>query len=562
MAKSNKQKTEDAPTGGTFKVLQVGMIQPSEMNPRKKTNEAAFQELKESIAVHGVLQPITVRPSQRERADGLMEDCYEIVCGERRWCCCVSLHKETIPAIVRVLTDEQAFDLMIVENLQRKDLDPLDEAVAYAALVDRGASVNELVTRFGKSEKYIRGRLSLNDLIDDLKKCVTDDRLPLSGAIMLARLTPEEQEAFYNENVEEYLATGDTPATSVADIKDYLDYQSCSLAHASFLSLVDKENQWNVNCKPCLCEKCPHNTRSQYSLFPEMDADAPRCLRADCFHDKALRFAEWFINFHLPNLARKDDDIESGDFFVLVDDTKYKDNIPADFLEKYNQLRILNNYEWEWVYSKEDELKKLIDEKKVVKAIYVGDLCVGNNPWQWIRKPTYATEDDSRAKARELWNKLRDLQRKRSSDLIDALHDTFKDIFQNLLDSEDQEKTESWEYPTILWLLLRSCSMYLQIEGVDFESPRSVRDHQASLAERPNDCMRLGMDKLISKIWRLDQLKELMEGVDPSYVQVAEQEVHDKYDADIEHIIKEMADLGYTPDFEPIKTPDDETADV
>ena len=128
----------------TIQNIPMWKIIVSPMNPRKTFDEEALHELADNIRRQGLLQPITVRPVEEIlNADGSV--CrYEVVCGERRYRAFLLNQKirvkvpSTIPCIVRELTDEQAFDAMITENLQRKDVDPTEEAFAFGELAKRG----------------------------------------------------------------------------------------------------------------------------------------------------------------------------------------------------------------------------------------------------------------------------------------------------------------------------------------------------------------------------------------------------------------------------------------
>ena len=140
--------------------LDLNKIVTSAYNPRKNIREGSLQELAESIRQVGVLQPICVRPK---------DEGYEIVYGERRYWAAALADLPSIPAFVRTMTDAEAEDAAITENLQREDVTPLEEAAAYKRALESGRhSVESLVGKFGKSEAYIRSRLKLNELIEEL----------------------------------------------------------------------------------------------------------------------------------------------------------------------------------------------------------------------------------------------------------------------------------------------------------------------------------------------------------------------------------------------------------
>ena len=142
-----------------IKQIPIEQINPSPMNPRKTFDDTAIDELAANIKKQGLLQPITVR---------LVNDVYEIVCGERRYRAVMKLktaedcendnrvkaHRkklnnfQTISCIVREMNDDEAFDAMITENLQRKDVDPIEEAFAFSQLVEKGSTVEEIALSF------------------------------------------------------------------------------------------------------------------------------------------------------------------------------------------------------------------------------------------------------------------------------------------------------------------------------------------------------------------------------------------------------------------------------
>ena len=138
-----------------IKNVPISAILPSPRNPRKTFDEVSLQELADNIKQQGLLQPITVRPII-DLADQEGNLCkYEVVCGERRFRAVKMNGDETIPCIVRDLDDETAYEVMITENLQRKDIDPMEEAFAFNELVKAGKSCDEIAQRFGKPLRFL-----------------------------------------------------------------------------------------------------------------------------------------------------------------------------------------------------------------------------------------------------------------------------------------------------------------------------------------------------------------------------------------------------------------------
>jgi len=133
--------------------LRVSEIEPNRNQPRKEFNKQALLELSESIATHGVMQPIVVRP---------YEDTFQIIAGERRWRAGRMAGLEKIPVVVVELDDKQAAEVALVENLQREDLNPIEEALGYQNLIDNyGLTQEDVARRVGKSRSSVSNSLRL-----------------------------------------------------------------------------------------------------------------------------------------------------------------------------------------------------------------------------------------------------------------------------------------------------------------------------------------------------------------------------------------------------------------
>ncbi|MEQ1492300.1 MAG: ParB/RepB/Spo0J family partition protein [Terricaulis sp.] len=163
------EPTQAAATDGP-RGLPIELVQRNPQQPRKHFDEAELNDLSSSIKTHGVLQPILVRPI----ADGK----YEIVAGERRWRAAQRAGLHTIPAVVREFNEVEVLEIAIVENVQRMDLNPIEEAQGFQALIDRfGRTQQEIADAVGKSRPHIANMLRLLQLPDDLQEMVRDGRL-------------------------------------------------------------------------------------------------------------------------------------------------------------------------------------------------------------------------------------------------------------------------------------------------------------------------------------------------------------------------------------------------
>jgi ParB family transcriptional regulator, chromosome partitioning protein len=169
-----------ARTPTAVRELPLDKVIPNPSQPRMTWHEETLQELAASIKEHGVLQPILVRPSG---------DQYEIIAGERRWRSSKIAGKETIPAIVERFDDATALEIALIENLQREDLSPLDEAVIYKKMTDElGYSIRQLAGKLGKDKGYVENRLRLASAPDDVREMVAKRYDTLSAAYELMKL--------------------------------------------------------------------------------------------------------------------------------------------------------------------------------------------------------------------------------------------------------------------------------------------------------------------------------------------------------------------------------------
>ena len=165
--------------------LNVDDILPNRFQPRIKFNEDAILELSESIKEHGVIQPIVVRQ---------IDDKYEIIAGERRYKASLMAGKQTIPAIITDLNDRDSAEVALIENVQRKDLTPIEEAVSYKKILDMGYLTQEaLADKLGKTQSTIANKLRLLNLDEDVQEALLEEQISERHARSLLRLPIDMQ---------------------------------------------------------------------------------------------------------------------------------------------------------------------------------------------------------------------------------------------------------------------------------------------------------------------------------------------------------------------------------
>jgi len=168
--------------------IEMKMIRPSQFAIRDRFQKMAPEDdtLICSIREHGLLQPILIRP---------LVNGFEIVAGHRRFKACRSLRWRFIPCKLREMSDKQAYEIQLTENIQRKSMDPIEEAEAFRRyVIDFGwGGVSELAKKLGKSEEYVSHRIQLLKLPDDIKQQILTDRLKVSQALELSNIPSERQ---------------------------------------------------------------------------------------------------------------------------------------------------------------------------------------------------------------------------------------------------------------------------------------------------------------------------------------------------------------------------------
>ncbi|MFT5692516.1 MAG: ParB family chromosome partitioning protein, partial [Oceanicoccus sp.] len=180
------EETPNTPADGDLRKLPVEMIQRGKYQPRRDMQPEALEELAESIKAQGVMQPIVVRP--------ISADKYEIIAGERRWRATQLAGLDTIPVLVRHVPDEAAIAMSLIENIQREDLNPIEEAMALGRLQQEFELTHQQVAEaVGKSRTTVTNLLRLMSLREDVQRMLEYGDLEMGHAKALLGLPPEHQ---------------------------------------------------------------------------------------------------------------------------------------------------------------------------------------------------------------------------------------------------------------------------------------------------------------------------------------------------------------------------------
>jgi ParB family chromosome partitioning protein len=257
--KEVKEKLTQRAIGLQIQNLSIDKVIPDPMQPRKTFNEALLKQLSESIKKHDVLQPITVRKSGKE---------YIIVMGERRFRASKLASKKTIPCIVRTYKNNDVLEVQIIENLQRQDVEPTEEAEAIAFLSEKYAP-SEIAKRLGRSDNFIRQRLKLAGLIEGFKHFVRNGDMTISIGIGVALFEPEEQQMMLETMGEDFNAH---------QVNRMIKDQTFDLEKAPF-DVADKK----LILKAGACIECPFNAANQGNLFGD---GKMVCTKSACYESK------------------------------------------------------------------------------------------------------------------------------------------------------------------------------------------------------------------------------------------------------------------------------------
>ena len=305
-------------TTNTLEILDLEKIQIGNTNPRKKFEQTSLQELSESIRNQGVLQPILVRP----KGEG-----YELICGERRYKASVMAELDKIPASIRNLSDDEAFEAQIVENLERKDVHPLEEADAFQRMLDsKRYTIADISAKMAKSEAFIAHRLKLTNLIDEIKQDFFDDRIGIGHAILIARLTPEAQKDILEYSKQGWGTDG---YGTINQLRNKIDQGLYSLKDAAFKTTDEKLIPEVGSCTNCL-----KRSGANPVLFSDVE-DENKCFDASCFGNK--------MKAHIKREVEK---IVSGgkEIFLLAGYSSVADKELMDYVKQF-KVPVLKEYD-------------------------------------------------------------------------------------------------------------------------------------------------------------------------------------------------------------------------
>ena len=230
---------EEVPKNKQIQDIELDKIVPNRYQPRREFSDDSIKELAETLDKDGLLQPIVVRE------DG--EDHYEIIAGERRYRAAKSLGWETIPAIVKNMDDDQAASLALIENLQREDLNPIDEAKAYTNLMKlNDLTQTALAKDMGKSQSYVANKLRLLKLDDDVQRALIEGKITARHGRALLNLSEDDQERVLKEIEEKGLNVKQTEEIA-KDVDAYFNPKPKETKRERVVKRIPKDLKVQIN---------------------------------------------------------------------------------------------------------------------------------------------------------------------------------------------------------------------------------------------------------------------------------------------------------------------------
>lgn len=261
-----------------YRNVSLALLNESKTNPRRTFEETALRELAESIRTQGVLSPLLVRP--------LAENGFEIVAGARRYRAAQMAEVPTVPVRIVNLSDAAAIEMSIVENLQRKDVHPLEEAQGFRALLDLDKpkySIEQIAAKVGKSAVFVASRLKLTDLVPAAVDAFYADEIGVGHAVLLSKLPNEQQAAALTACFKEVYNGASKPARILLPVRNLQFWIDSNI----LLVLKDAPfNKRDAQLVPAAgsCADCPKRTGHNKLLFADdLGRQGDRCTDPGCY---------------------------------------------------------------------------------------------------------------------------------------------------------------------------------------------------------------------------------------------------------------------------------------
>lgn len=326
--------------------LDTRRINEDPNQPRKVFDQTFIDELAADISIRGILQPILVREdpdhniiSPKELAN---KKCYKIICGENRFKAAIKAGLTEVPCIINNMSDAEAFECQIAENLQRKNINPIEESNAFTALISKKISTAEMIAdRFGVSTKYVYDRLTLQRVIPVVQEAVIAGRLSITHAKQFAKIPASDQEKLW-----EYV--NDDEAILLSDLKGRIEVMFKNVLAKAPFDIQSK----SLLKKAGACINCNKRSGCALVLFDDVEQD-DICFDEKCWDEKVVAhcnkvvddfkakgyevklISSSYMSKNTALVSSKDydeADVDTGIVGVYFEVNMYNDKKPGDFI--------------------------------------------------------------------------------------------------------------------------------------------------------------------------------------------------------------------------------------
>lgn len=263
-------------TNNEYRNVPLTALQESATNPRRRFDEEHLKELAASFKSQGILAPLLVRQLDKDK--------YEVVAGARRLRAAKLAELEAVPVRVVQLSDGQAMEAQVIENLQREDIHPLEEALGFRSLLELQEpkyTVATIAARAGKSEAYVHGRIKLTELIPPVAEAFLKDRITIGHALQIAKLPAAQQQEAFNASFRQmWTSEGNTQV--LIPVRELAAWIESNILLELAVAPFDKRDESLVP-EAGACANCPKRTGFDTLLFSDVRKDSctdPQCFRA------------------------------------------------------------------------------------------------------------------------------------------------------------------------------------------------------------------------------------------------------------------------------------------
>lgn len=556
--------------------IPLSLVATSPLNPRKTFDEDSLQELAVSIEKIGQLQAVLVRPIEYKDylVDGVVVTTpakYEVVCGERRYRAIKILEAKdpqqfnTIDCNVRDMNDDEAFDAMITENLQRKDVDPIEEAYAFGQLAKKGKSTEEIAARFGKSTRFVIDRIKLNNLIPELLIGIREDKLSLTLAMQLSKLNEADQHRYYNSQSNYTLYTK-------ASVENFLCILFSRLEKAPWnTSESDGDADYAGSCG-VKCSECQYNTANFNCLFSELkETSDAQCTNREKYEGKQMQFIIDMLDKHDSEFVRKGEPYTAGTAVLLLRDPEKYYYTPELKKQSEQLFKIIKERGYEYLEDADIFAGKCFDDKHIseklanneVYPVYVlTDLrCLTfERIYYNVKKQSKNVNCDETGTPMNVRRLLDEIKNEQTISLKSSLEYAGGEaIVANAV--LDNSELDDIELEVALLLMLHNSRKYQrELKLSDWNNEKEIQKY---VHEHHEDKQRIIREWVRCQIEQggnstryaiRDYIETLGNKWCPEAFTESQNKAKKKSDRNVAKIVKKLADLGFTPDGRKIAT--------